>query len=1027
MIRFIIQRPVAVMSIAVALILLGCVSILKIPVSPFPHVSIPELSVIVRSEGLQAKELDLTVINSLRNQFRQLANLEEIQSETRDGYSLINLRYSFNVNMNYILMELNDKIDLAMTGFPKGVERPRLIAANATDIPVFKINVTENGVNSFRDPHFRDLSEFVEDVLKRRIEQTPEVAFADISGTVSPEIVISPDRRVLAELGITSQDFYNVINKHDVFGGSVTVDEGAYQYNIRFPLRSLENANDIGNLILRSGERTFKLKEVASINVRQQHPKGIFLSNHQDAITLSIIKQPDIKLSALRDVVSNILREIKAKYPHINFTESQDQTALLEYSINNLQQDLILGSVLAFILMFFFLRNIRSPLLIGISVPTCLLISVLLFNTFHLSINIISLSGLVLGVGLMIDNSIVIIENITQQQKISGLSLEDACVSGVSGVIKPLLASGLVTCSVFLPLILISGVAGALFYDEAMAIAIGLGVSLVISAALLPSLFVIVHRRKKGRIELMLEERFKKNIITGLYEKGFDWVFNHKKKVLLGVFVILILNIVLFRELKKDRLPDFKSTELNVDIDWNSNISVEENRARTELLISKIEKYIDSYTAMIGPQLFLRSKEKQLSNSECLVYLKIKDPSLPGRIKAELSAVLKRSFPESNARISSPPNIFEQIFGDNKSTLSLRVYASVGGVPGGRILHQIKKELSDKFPDARISLTQKEKGVVIRSNAEKLAFYGLSNIELYSKIKAIFSNEPLGVVNNGSNYMPVVLSTPVNTLENILNTEKISNSEGTKIPLNQLVNIGYESNDKVVSGDGNGTFDALDIETENPQPVCDYIYQHLKPTTRNEIRLTGSYFTTRDTISQMIDVLFVSVVLLYFILAAQFESLIQPLIVLIELPIGLFGAFLSLWIFNVSINLISMIGIVMMCGLIINDSILKIDTINNLRRRKGHPLVKAIHYAGQNRLNSILMTATTTILSVVPFLFNNDIGSTLQKPLSIVLLGGMIIGTPVSLYFIPLVYWFCYRKTADKNIRIKHTASTFAN
>lgn len=1026
MIRFIIQRPVAVISIAVALILLGCVSIFRIPVSPFPHVSIPELSVIVRSEGRQAKELDLTVINSLRNQFRQLANLEEIQSETRDGYSLINLRYRFDVNMNYILMELNDKIDLAMTGLPKGVERPRVIAADATDIPVFNINVTENGVNSFHDPHFRDLSDFVEDVLKRRIEQTPEVAFADISGTVSPEIVISPDRRVLAELGITTQDFYNVINKHDIFGGSVTVDEGAYQYNIRFPLRSLENANDIGNLTLRSGERIFKLKEVASINVRQQHPKGIFLSNHQDAITLSIIKQPDVKLSTLRDVVSNILREIKAKYPHINFTESQDQTTLLEYSISNLQQDLIMGGVLAFLLMFFFLRNIRSPLLIGITVPTCLLISVLVLNTVHLSINIISLSGLVLGVGLMIDNSIVIIENITQQQKVSG-SLEDACVSGVSGVIKPLLASGLVTCSVFLPLILISGMAGALFYDEAMAIAIGLGASLVISVALLPSLFFIVHRRKKGRIELMLEERFKKNIIIGLYEKGFNWVFNHKKKVLLGVFVILVLNIILFRVLKKDRLPDFKSTELNVDIDWNSNISVEENRARTELLIRNAEKYIDSYTAMIGSQLFLRSKQKQLSNTECLVYLKITDPSSKDRIKAELSAFLKRSFPESNASIFSPPNIFEQIFGDNKPTLSLRVYASVGGIPGEQIFHQIKKGLSDKFPDARISFTQKEKGVVLRPNAEKLAFYGLSNIELYSKIKTILSNEPLGVVNNGSNYMPVVLSTSANTLENVLNTEMISNSEGTKIPLNQLVYIGHESNAKVVNGDENGTFDALDIETENPQPVCDYIYQHLKPTIRNEMRLTGSYFTTRDIISQMIDVLFVSVVLLYFILAAQFESLIQPLIVLIELPIGLFGAFLSLWIFNVSINLISMIGIVMMCGLIINDSILKIDTINNLRRKKGYPLLKAIHYAGQNRLNSILMTATTTILSVLPFLFSNDIGSILQKPLSIVLLGGMIIGTPVSLYFIPLVYWFCYRKTDDNNIRAEHTASIFAN
>ena len=634
MLRKLIDRPIAVTMIAVVLVILGIVSSRLLPVSLVPDVDAPYITVQIPAEGLPARQIDETVIAPLRQQLIQLPGLQELRSESREGSGVIHLTFEQGSDLDYLFIEANEKIDRSLSALPRDLERPKVIKASASDIPAFYINLTVRGESPSRgagnddglhpvSERFAELSRFASQVIVKRIEQLPEVAMVDMSGAVSPEILVIPDAGKLRQAGITAAELEAAIRNADVEIGSLTIRDGEYQYNVKFQSVITSRA-DIERILLRIHGRIYTMGDLAQVIEHPRPRQGMVLSDGRDALTLAVVKQSDARMSRLKGELDRLLGEFRLDYPDVEFTVTRDQTELLDYSISNLVSNIIVGALLACVVILFFMRDMKSPMLVILTIPVTLIISVLVFYLVGISINIISLSGLVLGIGMMVDNSIIVIDNMTARW-LRGERLATAVVRGTKEVLTTMLSSVLTTCAVFIPLIFLNGMAGALFYDQAMAVAITLFVAYGVSVTLLPVYYRWWYRRQEAFRPSAWLERFSFEGVERLYEGVLTWFFR-RRWLMWGIYAASLAGLVgLFITVGKERLPRMTYSDMLVRIDWNDRISAEENGRRTAELVARLGDRIEQSTIMAGVQQFILSHTDQTGIAEAVVYLKCRD------------------------------------------------------------------------------------------------------------------------------------------------------------------------------------------------------------------------------------------------------------------------------------------------------------------------------------------------------------------------------------------------------------------
>lgn len=991
-----------------ALLLLGIVASNRLPVSLMPDIDIPEITVSISRENVSARELENTVVSVLRRNLMQLPGIDRIESESRNGSALIRLSFKFGNDINLAFMEVNEKVDGAMNYLPRDLERPRIIKASATDIPVFMLNITMSDEN-VGDEKFMELSEFAETVIKKRIEQLPEVGMADITGQVKREIYITPDEKKMLAMGITENDITQAVRINNINIGSILVKDGKYLYNLEFTsyLKSLE---DVSNIYLKAGNRIIRMKDVAEVGMRQERPAGVYYSNGKRAIALAIIKESTAKMSELETKMSEMIDVFRADYPQMQFEISQDQTRLLDYSISNLRQSLLAGGMLAFLLMFLFLKDGKSPLIIGFSIPATLVISLLFFYLVGLSINIISLAGLILGIGMMIDNSIVVIENITQWID-RGLSLFEACVKGTSEIVTPLISSVLVTCAVFIPLIFLSGISGALFYDQAIAIVIGQGVSLLVGITLLPTIYYLLYKNGKEGWLTRFVKKISLKHIEEKYEKGMDFFFRFRRAAMITFGLIIIVMFWFFFTMKKEKFPAVRQDELVVTVDWNENIDLSENLRRVDEMIGSGGDDALQTNAFVGAQQFLFNRDYDQSYTQSRVYMKGKDYRAREAIERNIYDYLGKHYPEASVGIEAQKNIFEKIFSASETPLVVEVsLMKEKESPPPDVITGITSELIKGYPGAGVSSPQLEDKILMRIDPDRLLLYDVDQNDLYNSLRTSLNKNNIGDLRASYEMLPIVLSDKENQIGEILSREMVLNKTGQLIPVREIVSVQRVHDYKTIKGGINGEYVPLfmNLSTNKPSEITSDIRNRVTKDQNLSVEFSGSLITGQRLFKELAVILVVALLLLYFILAAQFESLTQPFIVLLEIPIDIAGALLLVKLWGGTINIMTMIGLIVMSGVIINDSILKVDTINNLRA-EGMELKKAIYTAGSRRLKPIIMVAMASLISTAPILFSSGIGSELQRPMALALIGGMSLGTVVSLFFIPLAYWYIYR------------------
>ncbi len=1024
MIKFLIQRPIAVLMAFTACFIIGLVTYFTLPVSLLPDIAIPQITVQVTGENSSARELENTVVAPVRRQLLQVAGLREITSETRDGTGIIRLEFDFGVNTDLAFIEVNEKIDAAMNSLPKEAERPKAIKASATDIPVLYLNMTLKNASPYEEmdeQQFLTLCELADNVVKRRIEQLPEVAMADITGIPGRMLQIVPNQEKLAVTGITIADIESALAANNVEPGSMLVRDGYYEYNIRIATL-LRTPEDVENIYIRKGERLMQLKDLCSVAVVSQKEQGLSVAGGKQAVTLAIIKQSDENMDDMKARLKETTDYFAALYPEIEFEVCRNQTELLDYTISNLKDNFTIGFLLIFIVAIYFLGDVRSPIVIGLTMTVSVVVTFALFYLFGVSLNVISLSGLILAVGMMIDNSIIVTENIAQYRE-RGYSLRRACVAGTTEVITPMLSSSLTTVAVFVPLIFMSGIAGAIFMDQAFSIAAGLLVSYITGIMLLPVLYLLFYSmgiRGKGLLAKQFDNSRKNGWLERAYNAGIDWVFSHKVLSVGMTVATLPLCVFLFLHIDKERMPEIEQSELVMRIEWNENIHVDENRRRVDDLTRKIESRVVEHTAYVGIQDYILNGGSELSATEAELYFKTENPDDIAPLQEALAREVKARYPLAVIAFSPPETIFEKLFVTGEADVVAQLH------PDNRSQAPDPARLQQLEADIVLRTGCTTEGIAFRNqislviDRERLLLYNVSYNELTRVLRTAFKENRVSTLRSYQQYLPIGIAGEERSINSILQTSLVqtlpnSRGETSHIPLSSLVRVASSEDLKSITAGKNGEYIPIsffDVE-DAPQLMSD-VEHTVRETDGWEVDFAGSFFSNRKMIGELTVILLVSILLMYFILCAQFESFLQPFIVLVEIPIDIAFALASLWMCGHTLNLMSAIGIIVTCGIVVNDSILKLDSINELRKA-GIPLLEAIHTAGLRRLRAIIMTSLTTIVSMVPLLFSSDMGSALQKPLAIAMIGSMLLGTLVSLFIIPLIYWFIYRKKMRKH------------
>jgi multidrug efflux pump subunit AcrB len=504
------------------------------------------------------------------------------------------------------------------------------------------------------------------------------------------------------------------------------------------------------------------------------------------------------------------------------------------------------------------------------------------------------------------------------------------------------------------------------------------------------------------------------DLIERVYHRCVDWIFAHKAITFTGMLVTLPLCVLLFTVIPKERMPVISQNELIVTVDWNENIHVEENRSRALHFFRSIHAQTTEHSAMIAQQQFVLNRNREQTSSEAELYVKTAHARYIPNLKQEIETFFQSHYPLAIVTFAPPGTVFDKIFATGEPDLTVEYYNKIRHLdPEADDIRRLEQFIEQRTGESPTGVAF-QKQLNLQIDREKLLLYNVSTDEIYRTLKTGFRENQFAYLRSYQQYMPIVLGSEDQSVRDVLENTLIytlPDEKGKKnqVPLSFFITIIPTEDIKTIVAGKNGEYIPLHFyETNQVAGIIAAAKESIRHDSRWEVDFSGEFFSNRQMLGELIVILLISILLMYFILAAQFENFLQPLIVLVEIPIDIAAALGLLYLVGHSLNLMSAIGIVVTCGIVINDSILKIDIMNQLRK-EGMSLIEVIHEAGRRRLKAILLTSLTSIVCMAPLLFSSDLGSELEKPLAWATIGGMCIGTVISLFVVPLFYWLIYR------------------
>ena len=1040
-----IQKPITTGLIFVAVIILGLFALSRLPIDQMPEMDPPYVTVMTTYAGANASELETNVTKIIENTLNSVDGLKNITSTSKDNISVVTLEFEWGSNIDESLNDIRSYVDLVYDNLPDGVSRPMILKLNSSSMPIMQFGFTA-------DESYPGLEKIIEDNVTNVLNRIDGIGNITVSGAPERYVYIDLDPKQLEAYNLSVEAVGSAISSNNLDLASGTVKMGKEQYQMRVK-GEYDESSEIANIVVttsRDGRQVF-VKDLATV---RDTIKDLSLDekiNGKDGARLIITKQTGANTVAIANAVNEQMEQIKKTLPpDIQVTLINDGSEEIENAINGLAESIFYALLFVVLVVFLFLGNWRSTIIIGVTIPISLITAFLYLLVSDSSLNIISLASLTVAIGMVVDDAIVVLENITKHID-RGENPREAAIYATNEVWISVIATTLVIVAVFVPLTMLPGMAGIMFKELGWIVTIVVCVSTATAITLIPMLSSKMLKEKPFFLSRAEEEAYKEkeanrkwsfdntlgkvfSHIEAAYANLLRWCLRHKRITLLSALAVFILTMIPFfmGKIGMDFMKEQDNGRFSVSAELQRGTRIEE----TLLTARQMEKDI---AEILGDDLIVISTSAG-SNDDAgfaALFSSTTNNKISMTVRANKKYDRDRSIFEIREAIRQkladyPELVNYQIssggIGASSNNLSVEVYG-YDFDETNEFSHELSRRIQDDVPGARdtkISRDEDRAELKIVFDKEKLARHGLNGATVATYVRNRVNGMACGFLKEDGEEYNIVARLQEDYRNSISDIEEfpISTPTGQTIKLKELAQIEEYWCPPTIERKNRQRYLTINVTPYNTS------LQELAQGVQNEldkmhipqgihVALAGSYEDQQKTFGDMFLLGLLIIMLVYVVMASQFESFSKPFIIMMSIPFALSGGVLALVITGSSLDMVGSLGIILLIGIVVKNGIVLVDYINLLRER-GTQLHEAIARSGESRLRPVMMTALTTILGMIPMATSTSEGSELWTTMGIVVIGGLFFSTIVTLIVVPVLYAAFERKgDLDKQQKLR--------
>ncbi len=1003
-----VKRPIGVTMVMCMVVIFGVVSLYKLPVDLMPDITYPAITVSASYSNASPTEIETLVTRPIEQAISAVPGVEEITSTSREGSSRVRVAFAWGTDLDAATNDLRDRLDRVLSRLPDDVERPSIRKFDAAAFPILII-----GASSDLDPV--QMLNLIEDQVKYRIERIPGVAAIDVMGGSLREIQVNLDIDRIKALKIAPDQIITRLRAENINLPAGMIESGNYELRLRTP-GEFRDVNEIAGLIVgETAGKRIHLRDVAEVLDLWEKKRSIVRINGKPGVRVMVNKQSGSNTVAVANAVKAEIEKINEEIPQLRLSAIVDSSKYIQRSIDNVSSAAVYGGLLAIIILQLFLGNAASTAIIAVAIPVSVIATFALMYYFQFTLNIMSLGGVALGIGMLVDNSIVVLENIFRYRE-KGQSMMQAAVEGASEVAMPVLASTLTTVVIFLPLLFVEGMTGLMFKQLAYVVSFSLFCSLVIALTIVPMLssrFLKMNGSSRRSIFRRISE-WGIGLILSTHAFALRLVLNNRKKAIFVIGILIATSAIMARGIGTELMPSADEGEVRVSIELEEGTRlslVEKIFVMAEDII--IKNLPDAETVFTNVGGGMGGGGGSLNSGQIRIPLKASRKKSSAKIAAELRQMLT-GIPGVILRTREGQGMFLLRMGNadtDKLEVQVRGYDLKTADALGAEVEKLLKN-TDGVTDVQLS---REKGVperIVVIDRARAADLKLTVSKISSFLETMMAGSSAGNLREGGDEYRILVkarSAEFMKLDDILNLT-ITNSAGQPVMLRNVAHIESQMGPTLIERRDQERILSISANVDG-RPigfVIEEVQQKLRgiPLPSNfSILVAGDYEEQVKSFRELLFSFVLALILVYMVMAVQYESLYDPIIVMITVPLSVIGVIPALYFTGTTFNVQSFIGCIMLGGIVVNNSILLVDHINDLRREGATDLLSAVSEAARDRCRPILMTALTTILGLLPLAIGLGEGGEVQAPMARAVIGGLVCATFISLLIIPAVYY----------------------
>jgi hydrophobe/amphiphile efflux-1 (HAE1) family protein len=1005
-----IDRPVFATMMIFALVVLGLFSYMKLNIDQYPDVDIPFVTIVTVLRGAGPEQIETDVTKKIEDAVNPVGGLDHIQSTSQEGLSIVTAQFKLEIDGKVAAQEVREKVSAARANLPTEIEDPVITRYDPASQPIMQLTVS--GTRSAKE-----ITTYTKDVIKKRLENVPGVGSVDLVGGDEREIEVEVDAARLRGYNLSIQDVVQGVAGANMEIPAGNLVQGPRQLLLR-TMGKFTSVNDFNRVIVATpGGKPVHLSDIAAVSDGVKERTSFARVEGKQAVGLNILKQSGSNTVRVADAVRDQIARLKKELPaDLQVTMAKDNSTFIRDSVNDVLFDIVYGGLLAVIVVYLFLANARPTIISAIALPTSIIASFIIMFALNFTLNVMTLMALSLAVGLLIDDAIVVIENIYRHMHMGATPME-AAKAATSEIGLAVMATTFTIVAVFIPVAFMSGIVGRFFYQFGITIAVSVLVSLFVAFTLTPMLASrwlrpqdedLPNEGNYFRRGLYLFNRFF-DTLSKRYRRAITWSLAHRRMTLAAALGLFALSFVLMRFLGSDFFPETDQSEFTVGVNASPGTSLEQTAA----ICGRIEAVLHKRPEVTTLLTTIGAGNDPITKGNILVKL-VKKADRKEGIKKIMSGVRLDLRDLAGANLSilvaqgpggGAKPVIMSVRGEDLSKLELlgeKVERIVRATPGAA---DVENSYEISKPEIRI-----------RIDREKASDLGLNVGLIASSIRAMVDGAVATQYAEGGEQYDVrvrLRKEDRTSLENVGNLT-IKSSKDTRDQQKIIVPISYVA--AVGQGSGPSKINRYDRQREiridantSGHSLGEVLGSILKQTAGlplepgYSVDVTGTGQTQSESFVNILISLGLAIVFVYIVLAAQFESFWFPFAIMLALPMSLIGAVIALLIFGNSLSVISLIGIIMLMGLVTKNGILLVDYTGVLRDR-GAARTEALVEAGATRLRPILMTTFAMIFGMVPIAFSTAEGSEFRSPMGQAVIGGLITSTLLTLFVVPVVY-----------------------